>query len=134
MENEDRECGVRFGGSNPTGSVGIVMGACIALGVPFIVLSQGAPLGITAQLWLSLLGIVCGAGVAVVSAFFGLVMPSRVAGQFMNPERWMEFAERHERMKARWHCGRGHHHRHGEPDDLEDEPAGEPLPRRPRRR
>jgi hypothetical protein len=131
MENQDQEQSVRFGGGNPTGVFGIIAGAAIALGVPWIMLAHGQVLGVVAQVWVSIVGIALGASVALTSAFFGLVMPSKIAGHLMDPEKWKqwkEWAEEHKERK-RGFCGCGLHGRRRFHDSAEDVKAPAPAPR-----
>lgn len=71
---------VDFGPTKLLGFCGLVVGGAIAVGVPWAVLAHAgaAGLGGFAATLLSLIGIVGGVSVAVVSVFFSLVVPKRV--------------------------------------------------------
>lgn len=97
----------------------------MALGGPAILLSLGQGLGQVVLTTLVVLSLLSGATVALVSAFFGLVIPSHLkGGPWLDPDKWRHFAMEHQRQKHGW----DHRNRSM---DLEDE-AGEPT--RPRRR
>ena len=68
---------VRFGGRLISLS-GLATGAGIAIGLPYIILTQGQNLGTGVETTLIIIAMVVGGGVALVSAFFGLVIPTRV--------------------------------------------------------
>ena len=61
------------------GGLGMVLGAAVAVLVPFVVLKwgSGVEMGSFAATILSLCGITGGATIAVASAFFALVIPSK---------------------------------------------------------
>lgn len=82
---EDHEGEVSFGSGGHTGAIGVLGGVAIAIGVPWVLLSQGQALGSNALLALVVTAVVCGAAVSLVSAFFGLVMPNRVHGGWAHP-------------------------------------------------
>jgi uncharacterized membrane protein YdjX (TVP38/TMEM64 family) len=61
------------------GALGMVLGAAVAVLVPFVVLKygEGVSMGSFAATILSLCGITGGAIIAVATAFFALVIPKR---------------------------------------------------------
>jgi hypothetical protein len=141
MENNkpSEENGICFGGGNPTGAFGILGGVLIALGVPYIALAYGQPLGTGAQITIAIIGAASGALVSLVSAFFAIVMPSRIAGRMMNPEHWMRMAQmahahKHAKWEARYAARFGHAPRMPWEDDKPSEPAAAPEPPAPPRR
>lgn len=85
QKDEDQAGEVSFGGSGHVGAIGVLGGVAIATAVPWILLSQGQALGPTALLWLVVTAVVCGAGMGIVSAFFGLVIPHRIHGGWAHP-------------------------------------------------
>ena len=68
---------VRFGG-RWIGVAGVLSGLAIALGLPAIVLIYGQSLGHTVLTIVVILSLIIGGGVALVAAFFSLVIPSVV--------------------------------------------------------
>jgi apolipoprotein N-acyltransferase len=71
---------VMFGRGDLIGVAGIVGGVALALGFSWIVLAHGQTLGTTLAVIFVLAGLFMGGLVALVSAFFGLVMPRQVGG------------------------------------------------------
>ena len=71
---------VVFGGSGLVGVAGVLGGVALALGFPWIVLAYGKDLNPTLVVIFVLAGLLIGGVVALVSAFFGLVMPRQVGG------------------------------------------------------
>ena len=67
------------GSNRLLGALGMVLGAAVAVLVPFIVLryGDGVSMGSFAATILSLCGITGGAIIAVASAFFALVIPQK---------------------------------------------------------
>jgi hypothetical protein len=136
----EEQNGICFGGGNSTGAAGVVGGVLIALGVPFIALAYGQALGVAAQITIAIIGAASGALVCLVSAFFGIVMPSRIAGHMMNPDPWMRWAQlAHAHKSARWEARYAARFGHRPPMPWEDEApesGDEPAPpaRRGRRR
>lgn len=67
------------GSNRMLGALGMVLGAAVAVLVPFVVLKygDGVGMGSFAATILSLCGITGGAIIAVASAFFALVIPKR---------------------------------------------------------
>jgi len=127
---EKEEPAVTFGNGNPASAFGILGGVAIALGVPWIILSQGQCLGVPAQLGISIAGLALGSLVSLTSAFFGLVMPSHVGGRMLNPEHWAKFAAmRHAHREARWRARWGRNPW----EDGEDDDEAPPPPRRRKR-
>ena len=61
-------------------SFGILIGGAVAIGMPYVVLAFGANVGvgIVVATILSLVGIVGGLALALASAFFGIVIPSKI--------------------------------------------------------
>jgi len=57
---------------------GVLGGALIAIGVPWVILSYGQSLGQGTQTVIVGGSVIAGAFIILVSAFFGLVMPGRV--------------------------------------------------------
>lgn len=95
----------------------------IAIGVPWVLLVNGQTLGAPVLTTLIIVALCAGGLVALVSAFFGLVIPRHVQGRWMDPERWQKFA----RERQRWHGRRPWEH-----EDQEEEAS--PAQRRPRSR
>jgi len=108
MQNQDERSaeeqgGICFGSGNLIGAFGVLGGVLIALGVPYIALAYGQGLGTPAQITIAIIGASSGALVSLVAAFFGIVMPSRIAGRMMNPDHWMRWAQMaHAHKHARW--------------------------------
>jgi hypothetical protein len=71
---------VTFGRGDLIGMTGIIGGVVLALGFSWIVLAYGQALGATLTVIFVLAGLLMGGLVALVSAFFGLVMPRQVGG------------------------------------------------------
>ena len=73
--------GVKFG-SQLMGIIGVVAGVVIAVGVPAMLILLGSALTLTsgATAAVIIVALVMGTGVASVSAFFGIVIPSKVGG------------------------------------------------------
>jgi len=71
---------VDFGATKLIGVLGVVAGAAVAIGVPWVVLTHGASaqLGGFAATLLALIGIAGGVGLAIVAAFFSIVIPRSV--------------------------------------------------------
>ena len=69
------EPAVRF--SKGMALAGVVGGVVIAVGLPALLILFGQFLGVVVITILSVLALITGGGLAVVSAFFGTVMPSR---------------------------------------------------------
>jgi len=67
------------GSNRMIGALGMVLGAAVAVLVPFVVLKfgSGVDMGRFAATILSLCGITGGAIIAVASAFFALVIPKK---------------------------------------------------------
>jgi len=74
---------VNFGATKVMGFLGLVAGTAIAIGVPWIVLSNAANagLGCFASTLLSIIGIVGGVALAIVATLFSIVIPKRVDSQ-----------------------------------------------------
>jgi hypothetical protein len=90
-EKEKIQANVVFGHGNNIAVVGIIGGVALALGLPAVVLVWGQSLGTTLIVILVLCGLGFGGLVALVSAFFGLVMPRQVDGTsptWWGPEGW----------------------------------------------
>ncbi len=80
---------IDFGVAKVIASFGILIGGAVAIGVPYIVLAFGANVGvgIVVATILSLVGIVGGLALALASAFFGIVIPSKIeASKDVSPE------------------------------------------------
>lgn len=114
-----------FGGGGSVAMVGALSGVAIALGGPAVVLGMGQSLGPVVLTTLVVIALSAGALVALTSAFFGLVIPSKLrSGPWMDPERWRRVAEE----RRRWHAERWQR-RHGYPF-AEGEPFAGPGPDR----
>lgn len=74
---------VNSGATKTIGFLGLVAGAAIAIGVPWVVLTNaaGAGLGGFASTLLSLIGIIGGVALAIVATFFSIVIPKKVGSQ-----------------------------------------------------
>lgn len=68
---------VRFS-STGASVAGCVSGVAMSIGVPWVLLTHGQALGSASQTILVWVGVCLGGLIALVSAFFGLVMPSQV--------------------------------------------------------
>jgi len=79
---------IQFGATKLVGLVGVLSGAAIATGVPWVVLAYGPTggLGSTAATILSTIGIIGGILVAALSAV-SVVIPTRVGGAMEINER-----------------------------------------------
>ena len=71
---------LEFGSGRLMGFLGLIAGAAIAIGVPWIVLSNSgsAGLGSFAVCLLSILGIVGGVAVAIATAVLSIVTPKKI--------------------------------------------------------
>ena len=71
---------VEFGSGKVMSVIGLIAGGAIAVGVPWVVVSNSsaAGLGSFAVCLLSGLGIVGGVALAIVTAFFSIVVPKKV--------------------------------------------------------
>jgi hypothetical protein len=82
-EEEEKEMGdkVDFGPTKAMGFLGIVGGAVIAVGVPWVVLAKagGAGLGGFATTLLSVIGVIGGVALAITAVFFSIVIPRKVS-------------------------------------------------------
>jgi hypothetical protein len=58
--------------------VGLFLSAAIGFGLPTVILIYGQNLGVAVQTTLIILALVGGTTLGIVSAFFGIVIPSRV--------------------------------------------------------
>ncbi len=132
----EEQNGICFGGGNSIGACGVLGGALIALGVPFIALAYCQALGTAAQITIAIIGAASGALVCLVAVFFGIVMPSRIAGRVMNPDHWMRWAQMaHAHKHARWEARYAARFGHRPPMPWEDEkPGSEDEPEPPARR
>jgi hypothetical protein len=132
------EHGVSFGGGGHVAAVGALSGMAIAIGVPWVLLANGQSLGAPVLTTLIIVALCAGGLVSLVSAFFGLVIPRRVHGRWMDPERWRKFAAENRRWKEERHRWKKAWRDGVDLDDAdEDEPGpakAEAAPRRPRRR
>jgi hypothetical protein len=137
-KNAEEQGGICFGSGNSIGAFGVMGGVLIALGVPYIALAYGQSLGTAAQITIAIIGASSGALVSLVAAFFGIVMPSRIAGRMMSPDHWMRWAQMaHAHKHARWEARYQARFGHKPPMPWEaDEPASgeEPEPPASRRR
>jgi len=68
---------VSFGNKSASVS-GVLGGVAVALGVPWIILNYGQVLAQNVQTWLVIGSVVLGGFIVLVSAFFGLVLPTQV--------------------------------------------------------
>ncbi len=126
MEPGATDTAIRFGGSH-VAVAGVFAGMGIALGGPAILLSLGQSLGPVVLTVLVVIALAGGGLVALVSAFFGQVIPSRVhSGPWLDPKQWLMLRG----GAAGWHA----HGRHSwgwcgdEGNDEDDVP--EPAPAR----
>jgi hypothetical protein len=71
---------VSFAAGSAIAVTGIIGGVCLALGLTWLVLAYGQTLGPTLVVIFILVGLLVGGVVALVSAFFGLIMPRQVGG------------------------------------------------------
>jgi len=71
---------VSFAAGSAIAVTGIIGGVGLALGLTWLVLAYGQTLGPTLVVIFILVGLVLGGVVALVSAFFGLIMPRQVGG------------------------------------------------------
>ena len=85
-EHEGPKGDVQFGAGGNIALGGIIGGVALALGFSWILLAYGQVLGTTVVTILLAGALVVGGGVAVISAFFGLVMPRVVRGHWRG--RW----------------------------------------------
>jgi hypothetical protein len=71
---------VDFGSTKIMGLFGLIAGVVIAVGFPWIVMAyvDNTSLGGFATAFLVTIGILGGAGIAVIAAFFSIVIPARV--------------------------------------------------------
>jgi hypothetical protein len=83
---EKIQANVVFGHGKEIAMTGIIGGVVLALGLPWIVLVYGQSLGTVLMVIFVLCGLGFGGLVALVSAFFGLVMPRQVDGT--SPTWW----------------------------------------------
>jgi len=81
MEKENRNQNVQFANNPGASFAGTIGGSIIAVGVPWVVLVYGQSLGHTVQTWTVIGSIILGGFIILISAFFGLVMPSQVNQQ-----------------------------------------------------
>jgi hypothetical protein len=126
---------LNFGGSGPVAVAGTLSGVAIALGGTWMVLAYGQGLGTGLLCTLVIVALVMGAGVSLVAAFFGLVMPRHMHGPWLDPAHW----ERLREHRRRWHearCRRWGAEPGGfdGPGDAEEEEEGGPASRRRRTR
>jgi hypothetical protein len=70
--------GMRFGGGGVTSVAGVLGGVAFAIGVPYIVLNFGQVLSPAMVTGVVIGALVIGGLVCLVSAFFGLVMPTHI--------------------------------------------------------
>jgi len=70
-----------FGSAKLIGALGVVSGAAVAAGVPYVVLAFGEKVGMgsVSAVILSAIGILGGVALGIVAAFFSIVVPSEVA-------------------------------------------------------
>ncbi len=78
---------VRFSATGASVS-GALAGAAIAIGVPWVLLTHGQALGSSTQTLLVWVAVVMGGVTTMMSAFFGLVMPSQVGGAAEHGNPW----------------------------------------------
>ena len=71
---------VDFGLAKFMGFMGMVAGAAIAIGVPWVVLTHAGTVGLGgfAITFLATMGVVGGVTLAIVATFFSIVIPSKV--------------------------------------------------------
>lgn len=81
MPQKPTNGGVKFS-SVLIGVAGLFTGMCISVGVPAILINAGDKVTLTSG-WLAsviIVSVIIGGGVATVSAFFGIIIPSKVGG------------------------------------------------------
>ena len=81
MADKQSGGGVRFS-SVLIGIAGLFVGMCISLGIPAVLINAGDKVVLTSG-WLAsviIVAVIIGGGVATVSAFFGIIIPSKVGG------------------------------------------------------
>ena len=71
----------------------MLSGVAISIGVPYVVLAQGANLGNGVQTALIIAALVVGGSVSIASAVLGLVMPRRIPGAWTQAEHWKGWAK-----------------------------------------
>ncbi len=86
MTEKQGNGGVKFS-STLMGIIGVLAGVVIAVGVPAMILGLSGSLQLTsgATAAVIIVALVMGTGVATVSAFFGIVIPSKVGGHTSRP-------------------------------------------------
>ncbi len=98
-DNEKVHANVQFRTGGTTIAVaGVIGGACIALGLPLIVLVFGQSLGPTLLTIFVITALLVGGVVALASAVLGLVIPQQVNGGGHGPwgrHHWKRWACRH---------------------------------------
>lgn len=92
-EAKDKDS-VRFGGGGAASVAGVIAGACIAMGVPFIILNFGQLLPQSVLTGLVIAGVSIGGTISLVSAFFGIVMPMSVSGRWQDQGDWGDWHNR----------------------------------------
>jgi len=97
--NDKVQANVQFrSGGNTIAVAGVLGGACIALGLPLIVLVYGQSLGSTLLTIFVITALLIGGTVALASAVLGLVIPQQVNGAGHGPwgrHKWRKWACRH---------------------------------------
>ena len=105
MKDEQKvHANVLFRSGGAVAVTGIIGGVVVAVGFPWIVLANGQSLGPTLITIFVLTGLLFGGLVALVAAFFGLVIPQQVNGG--GGGFWGRHALKHW-LKHHWHEGPG---------------------------
>jgi len=79
--NDKNDEGMRFGGGGVTSVAGVIGGVALAIGVPYTILNFGQVLAPSMVTGIVIGSIVIGGLICLVSAFFGLVMPTHIPGE-----------------------------------------------------
>jgi len=101
-DKDNSKTNVSFGGGSAVAVTGILGGMAIAVGIPWIVLEHGKDLDPKLLMVLALTGLIAGGLVALVSAFFGLVIPRDVAHDSAGWDDWKKWAEKDWSEDADW--------------------------------
>lgn len=72
------QAGIRFSGKI-VGFFGLLISACVAVGLPALILLFGAGLGRAIQTILIIISLIIGAGMGIVLGFFAIVIPSNIS-------------------------------------------------------
>jgi len=100
MEEQKNTASVSFGSKGIVPASGAVVGAAIAIGVPWVVLANGQILGSETITRVILTAVFGGCIISLVSVFFGLVIPSSVQGNDLETLRKLKRFEAGDREKT----------------------------------